>query len=85
MIRLATSSLILGLSVSSALAEGYVAPGVDVEPVIVEEQPSSPNAGLVVPSLLLSGFVAAIASDDDDTSGMNMVPDINVGPDADDT
>lgn len=79
MIKFAIFPAILGLTVSSALAGGYVAPVVDVEPVIVEEQPASSNAGLIVPSLLLLGVVAAIASDDDDTSG------IDIGPDTDDS
>ncbi|RNF33396.1 hypothetical protein [Paracoccus methylarcula] len=79
MIKFAILPAILGLTASSALAGGYVAPVIDVEPVIVEEQPSSSNAGLVVPSLLLLGVVAAIASDDDDTSG------VNIGPDTDDS
>ncbi|SIS72483.1 hypothetical protein [Paracoccus saliphilus] len=77
MIKLATYSAIFGLTASSALAGGYVAPVIDVEPVIVEEQPASSNTGLVVPSLLLLGVVAAIASDDDDTSGVNIGPAVD--------
>ncbi|RQP04801.1 MAG: hypothetical protein D1H97_16180 [Paracoccus sp. BP8] len=54
------------MSASTALAGGYVAPVVEVEPVVVDEKPASTNAGLVVPALLLLGVIAAIASDDDD-------------------
>lgn len=59
-------TLALGMSTSSALAGGYVAPVVEVEPVVVDTQPASTNAGLVVPALLLLGVIAAVASDDDD-------------------
>lgn len=58
----------LGLSVSSALAGGYVAPVVEVEPVVVDTRPASTNAGLIIPALLLLGVIAVIASDDDDDS-----------------
>ena len=51
---------------STALAGGYVAPVVDVEPVVVDTRPASTNAGLVIPALLLLGVIAAVASDDDD-------------------
>ena len=67
MTKFATFALAMGLTASSALAGGYVAPGVDVEPVVVEERPASTNAGLVVPALLLLGVIAAVASDDDDS------------------
>ena len=67
MTKFATFALALGLSASTALAGGYVAPVVDVEPVVVEERPASTNAGLVVPALLLLGVIAAVASDDDDS------------------
>ena len=66
MTKIATFALALGLTASSALAGGYVAPVVEVEPVVVDEQPASSNAGLVVPALLLLGVIAAVASDDDD-------------------
>lgn len=66
MTKFATFAAALGLSASSALAGGYVAPVVDVEPVVVDTKPASTNAGLVVPALLLLGVVAAVASDDDD-------------------
>ena len=66
MTKFATFVAALGLTASSALAGGYVAPIVDVEPVVVEERPASTNAGLVVPALLLLGVIAAVASDDDD-------------------
>lgn len=66
MTKVATFALALGLTASSALAGGYVAPVVDVEPVVVDEKPASTNAGLVVPALLLLGVIAAVASDDDD-------------------
>lgn len=70
MTKVATFALALGLSASTALAGGYVAPIVEVEPVVVETQPASSNAGLVVPALLLLAVVAAVASsnDDDDTT-----------------
>lgn len=64
MTKLATIAAALGLTASSALAGGYVAPVVEVEPVIVEEAPATTNAGLIVPALLLLGVIAAIASDD---------------------
>ncbi len=66
MMKFATFALALGLSASTALAGGYVAPVVDVEPVVVDTQPASSNAGLVVPALLLLGVIAAVASNDDD-------------------
>ncbi len=66
MTKFATFALALGLSASTALAGGYVAPVVDVEPVVVDTKPASTNAGLVVPALLLLGVIAAVASDDDD-------------------
>ena len=66
MTKFATFALALGLSASTALAGGYVAPVVDVEPVVVDTRPASTNAGLVVPALLLLGVIAAVASDDDD-------------------
>lgn len=66
MTKFATFALALGLSASTALAGGYVAPTVDVEPVVVDTKPASTNAGLVVPALLLLGVIAAVASDDDD-------------------
>ena len=56
----------LGLSVSSAFAGGYVAPIVEVEPVVVDTKPASTNAGLIIPALLLLGIIAVIASDNDD-------------------
>ena len=67
MTKFATFALALGLSASTALAGGYVAPVVDVEPVVVDTRPASTNAGLVVPALLLLGVIAAVASDDDDS------------------
>lgn len=66
MTKFATFAAAIGLSASSALAGGYVAPVVDVEPVVVDTRPASTNAGLVVPALLLLGVIAAVASDDDD-------------------
>ncbi|WP_415393753.1 hypothetical protein [Paracoccus sp. SJTW-4] len=66
MTKFNTFALALGFSASSALAGGYVAPVVEVEPVIVDTRPASTNAGLVIPALLLLGVIAAVASDDDD-------------------
>ena len=66
MTKFATFALALGLTASTAMAGGYVAPVVDVEPVVVDTRPASTNAGLVVPALLLLGVIAAVASDDDD-------------------
>lgn len=66
MTKFATFALALGLSASTALAGGYVAPVVDVEPVVVDTKPASTNAGLVVPALLLLGVIAAVASDSND-------------------
>lgn len=67
MTKLTAFTLALGLSATTALAGGYVAPVVEVEPVIVDTKPASTNAGLVVPALLLLGVIAAVASDDDDS------------------
>lgn len=66
MTKFATFALALGLTASSALAGGYVAPVVEVEPVVVDEKPASSNYGIVVPALLLLGVIAAVASDSDD-------------------
>lgn len=65
MTKFATFAVALGLTASSALAGGYVAPTVEVEPIVVDEKPASSNAGLIIPALLLLGVVAAVASDDD--------------------
>ncbi|WP_376780309.1 hypothetical protein [Paracoccus jeotgali] len=68
MTKFATFAAALALTASSALAGGYVAPVVEVEPVVVDAgQPATSNAGLVVPALLLLGVIAAVASDDDDS------------------
>lgn len=67
MTKFATFAAALGLTASSALAGGYVAPIVDVEPVVIEESAASSNAGLIIPALLLLGVIAAVASDDDDS------------------
>ena len=67
MTKLTAFVLALGLSASTALAGGYVAPIVEVEPVVVDTKPASTNAGLVIPALLLLGVVAAVASDSDGT------------------
>ena len=77
MTKFATFALALGLSASTALAGGYVAPVVDVEPVVVDTKPASTNAGLVVPALLLLGVIAAVASDDDDDDDDDYTPDTN--------
>ncbi len=77
MTKFATFALALGLSASTALAGGYVAPVVDVEPVVVDTKPASTNAGLVVPALLLLGVIAAVASDDDDDDDDDDTPDTN--------
>jgi len=66
MTKFATFALAVGLSASTAMAGGYVAPVVDVAPVVVDTRPASTNAGLIVPALLLLGVIAAIAADDDD-------------------
>ncbi|HHW34052.1 MAG TPA: hypothetical protein GXX24_07925 [Paracoccus solventivorans] len=66
MTKFTAFALALGFSASSALAGGYVAPVVEVEPVVVDTRPASTNAGLVIPALLLLGVIAAVASDDDD-------------------
>ena len=60
MTKIATFALALGLTASSALAGGYVAPVVEVEPVVVDEKPASSNAGLVVPALLLLGVAIVL-------------------------
>ena len=77
MTKFATFAAAIGLSASSALAGGYVAPVVDVEPVVVDTRPASTNAGLVVPALLLLGVIAAVASDDDDDDDDDDTPDTN--------
>ena len=66
MTKFATFAAVLGLTASQALAGGYVAPVVEVEPVVVDTKPASSNAGIIIPALLLIGVIAAIASDDDD-------------------
>ena len=66
MTKFATFALALGMTASTALAGGYVAPVVEVEPVVVDTRPASTNAGLIVPALLLLGVAAAVLSDDDD-------------------
>lgn len=66
MTKFATFALALGLSASTALAGGYVAPVVEAEPVVVDTKPASSNAGLVVPALLLLGVIAAVASNNND-------------------
>ena len=66
MTKFATFALALGMTASTALAGGYVAPVVEVEPVVVDTQPASSNAGLIVPALLLLGVAAAVLSDDND-------------------
>lgn len=71
MTKFATFALALGLSASTALAGGYVAPVVEVEPVVVDTKPASTNAGLVVPALLLLGVIAAVASNNDDDDDTN--------------
>ncbi|SEH81455.1 hypothetical protein [Paracoccus alkenifer] len=63
MTKLSAVAVALGLSASTAFAGGYVAPVVDVEPVVVDTRPASTNAGLVIPALLLLGVIAAVASD----------------------
>ena len=50
MTKFATFALALGLSASTALAGGYVAPVVDVEPVVVDTKPASTNACLLYTS-----------------------------------
>ena len=66
MTKLTAFAAALALSVSTALAGGYVAPIVEVEPVVVDTKPASTNAGLIIPALLLLGIIAVIASDNDD-------------------
>lgn len=63
MTKLSAVAVALGLTASTAFAGGYVAPVVDVEPVVVDTRPASTNAGLVIPALLLLGVIAAVASD----------------------
>ena len=70
------AAIALGFT-ASAQAGGYVAPVVDVEPVVVDTKPASTNAGLVVPALLLLGVIAAVASDDDDDDDDDDTPDTN--------
>ena len=66
MTKLTAFAAALALSASTALAGGYVAPIVEVEPVVVDTKPASTNAGLIIPALLLLGIIAVIASDNDD-------------------
>lgn|GEM_PF-746000 len=74
MTKFATFALALGFSASTALAGGYVAPVVDVEPVVVDTAPAgSFNAGLIIPALLLLGVIAAVASSDDDDDETTVV------------
>lgn len=68
MTKFATFAAALSLSATSAFAGGFVAPVVEVEPVVVEQGPAGTfNAGLVVPALLLLAVIAAVASDNDDS------------------
>jgi predicted membrane-bound dolichyl-phosphate-mannose-protein mannosyltransferase len=67
MTKFATFAAALSLSATSALAGGFVAPVVEVEPVVVEQRAATTNAGLVVPALLLLAVIAAVASDNDDS------------------
>lgn len=76
MTKFATFALALGMTASTALAGGYVAPVVEVEPVVVDTRPAGTfNAGLIVPALLLLGVAAAVLSDDDDDD--DDTPDTN--------
>ncbi|MDO5658732.1 MAG: hypothetical protein Q4G36_10485 [Paracoccus sp. (in: a-proteobacteria)] len=68
MTKVATFALALGLTASSAFAGGYVAPVVEVEPIVVDTRPAGTNAGFVVPALLALAVIAAIASDSSDDS-----------------
>lgn len=67
--KFATFAAALVLSASTAMAGGYVAPIVEVEPVIVDTKPASTNAGVIIPALLLLGVIAAIASSDSNGGG----------------
>ncbi|MDO5647833.1 hypothetical protein [Paracoccus sp. (in: a-proteobacteria)] len=60
--KVAIVAAVAGMTATSALAGGYVAPVVEVEPVVVTAQPASSNAGLVVPALLVLGVIAAVAA-----------------------
>lgn len=60
---------VAGLTATTALAGGYEAPVVEVEPVVVETQPASSNAGIIVPALLLLGVIAIAASGSSSSSG----------------
>ena len=77
MTKFATFAVALGLTATSALAGGYVAPVVEVEPVVVDERPASSNAGLIVPALLLLGVVAAVASDNNDDDDDDTTTDMD--------
>ncbi|MDO5529067.1 MAG: hypothetical protein Q4F71_06660 [Paracoccus sp. (in: a-proteobacteria)] len=66
--KVATFALALGLTASTAFAGGYVAPVVEVEPVVVDTRPAGTNAGFIVPALLALAVIAAIASDSSDDS-----------------
>ena len=68
MTKFATFAAALGLTATSALAGGYVAPVVEVEPVVVEEKAASSNAGLVVPALVGLAVIAAVASGKDNNA-----------------
>lgn len=61
----------LGLTATTALAGGYEAPVVEVEPVVVDTQPASSNAGLIVPALLLLGVIAIAASSSSSSDSTN--------------
>ena len=58
MTKFATFAAALGLTASSALAGGYVAPVVDVEPVVVEEKP--PAVLLVSPGMVYNDRKTAV-------------------------
>lgn len=72
--KFTTVAAALVLSASTALGGGYVAPIVEVEPVVVDTKPASTNAGVIIPALLLLGVIAAIASSDSNGGGGGEVP-----------
>ncbi|MGO4851350.1 hypothetical protein [Phaeovulum sp. W22_SRMD_FR3] len=61
--KIATLAIALTMTAGASFAGGYVAPVVEATPVVVEDNGSSSNAGLIVPALLLLGVIAAVASD----------------------
>ena len=63
--KLATAAAVLGLTTLQALAGGYVAPIVEVEPIVVDAAPAASAVSPILPAALLVGAIAVVVADDD--------------------